>query len=81
MILIKVQTGGDPKMKFLLMGLAPGGTLEVGQGQSQGKFFLVRRSDGRTGAKSGKFFLVGRWDGGTVGRQTDGSFYFALEPP
>ena len=46
--------------------------------KSQGKCFW---SDGRTvgqGQSQGKFFLVGRSGGG---RRTDGSFYFALEPP
>ena len=52
----------------------------VGQGQSQGKFFLVGRSDGD--------YLVGWSDCRTVGRRMadggwrmDGSLYFALEPP
>ena len=88
---------GNPKMKFLLLFLsavccppfrptstvrpgvnsiqwgqsytmfllAPGRTSDVGQGQCQEKFFMVGRSVGRRG----------------VGRRTDGSFYFFLEPP
>ena len=50
-----------------------GWTSEVGQGQSQGKFFLVGRSD--RGKVRGSFFW---FDGG---RRKEGSFYFALEPP
>ena len=48
-------------------------------------YVFILMSDGRTGAKSGEVFCgrtVGwRLLGRTVGRRTDGSFYFALEPP
>ena len=52
----------------ICIGLAPGRTSEVGQGQSQEKFSMVGRS-------------VGHWGVGRRRAESDGSFYFFLELP
>ena len=74
-ILVFVETWNSSCGKGVKISieLAPGLTSEVGQGQSQGKFFFVvgqteitwevkgRTADGQTGAKSGEvFFSIGR---------------------
>ena len=50
----------------ICIGLAPGRTSKVGQGQSQEKFFMVGRSVGRRGGGMAK--------GGVGGRTADGGW-------